>query len=267
MLAKIEELFSRRIPRIDRDVMYPEHKRTENRRYLFDSIGRTFSLPFSYFVLFRTNIPTNAINVASISTGVVASLLFAGQYYVLGAATLFLWIILDCSDGELSRLRHQNFSAYGEMLEQINSNIQYALWLPALALGLYFGGWLAVEWVFASFLAMSLYNVVRGLYSVYPTEKLGEPKNPLLVFIAGQFKSSIEIRKHHFGVALVYYIWRNIMTQGGIFGPLLLVLSILAYYFSYQGLIYFVILYAIGYLAFSIVTLLAFLTFVIVKNI
>ena len=215
-------------------------------------IFRRISLPLSYYILAPLKLSPNVLSILSILSGILAALFFVIQLYVIGSLMIFLWIIFDCADGEVARLTDRK-SASGEMLETLNSNIQYIIWLPSIAYGLYAEEMLSVHWVIIAMLSTALYNVTRKFYGGYPKNNMGEPKNIFMCIIACQFKNMGELREKYSVPSYIYYIWRNILTQLGVFGPTIFVIAI----YDSNLLPIFVSLYALLYLTFSIITFIA----------
>jgi phosphatidylglycerophosphate synthase len=201
---------------------YSQAKRETKKVYALVILQRKVSLPLSYFLLVPLRVSPNAITVASSVVGVLAAYAFATAHFVLGAWLTIVWGIMDCCDGEVARLTGRQ-SKFGELLETLNSNLQYATWLPAITYGLYATGRLALEWVFAAFLACAVFNVVRGLYGKYPYAYLGEPEGTLKSFVACQFKDMREARLRNRPAAFVFYAWRNVVAQHGLFELVFLV--------------------------------------------
>ena len=228
---------------------YSQAKRETKKVYALVVLQRKVSLPLSYFVLVPLRISPNAITVVSSIVGVLAAYAFASAQFVLGSWLTIIWGIMDCCDGEVARLTGKS-SKFGELLETLNSNLQYAIWLPAIAYGLYASGKLTVEWVFAAFLACAIFNVVRGLFGKYPQAYLGEPKGPLRSFLACQFKDMLEARRHNRPGAFVFYAWRNVVAQHGLFELVFLVTASL----FPHALPYAVMVYVVIYATFGVVT-------------
>jgi hypothetical protein len=65
---------------------------------------RKMSIPLTWLLL-KTPLRPNEISLIAISCGVLAAILFAIGYWYTGVAIMFLAILLDFSDGEVSRYR------------------------------------------------------------------------------------------------------------------------------------------------------------------
>jgi phosphatidylglycerophosphate synthase len=231
---------------------YSQAKRETKKVYALVFLQRKVSLPLSYFVLVPLGVSPNAITAVSSVVGVLAAVAFAMGRFGLGAWLTIIWGIMDCCDGEVARLTGRQ-SKFGEVLETLNSNLQYAIWLPAIAYGLYARAELALKWVFAAFLACAIFNVVRGLYGKYPEAYLGAPEGELKSFLACQFKDMFEARRKNRPAAFVFYAWRNVIAQHGLFELVFLICALLFPAALPHATMFYVVVYAV----FGIVTFVA----------
>jgi phosphatidylglycerophosphate synthase len=231
------------------DQAFSPAKRETRKVYALVILQRKISLPVSYFVLAPLGVHPNAITAASSIVGILAAVAFALGHFVGGAWMTILWGVMDCCDGEVARLTGRQ-SKFGELLETLNSNLQYAIWLPAIAYGLYSGGALELGWVFAAFLACAVFNVGRGLWGKYPVAYLGQPVGRARVFLACQFKDMFELRRTDRVAAMVFYAWRNVVAQHGLFELLFLCFAL----FIPSGLPFLTMFYVVVYGVFGIVT-------------
>ena len=231
---------------------YSKAKQETKKVYALVFLQRQLSLPLSYFVFVPLGIAPNVLTVFSMVLGVAGAYLLATGAFVAGSLGLIAWGLIDCCDGEVARLTGRQ-SAFGEALETLNSNIQYVLWLPALSYGLYADGRFGVEWVLAALLSSALFNAVRGGYGAYPQKYMGEPTSRLKRFVACQFKNMHELRREDRFAAVVFYGWRNVVAQHGLF-ELIVLITALAFPSALSGVVMF---YVVVYTAFSVVTIAA----------
>jgi len=218
---------------------------------------RRVSVFVSYF-LSRTSIHPNVITLFSILSGVLGAAAFAAGRYAFGGLGAFLWMLFDCTDGEVARLTGKT-SSIGKTLEPLNSDIQYMILLPSLSIGLYRTGVIAVHWVYLAFYAAGLYNIARKFYTSYNDKRFGRPRGWKKILLAVQFKDMGELRMQHPGLGLTFFVWRNIITQGGVLYPLLIFISLVSLAsapLAEQWLGIVLMVYATLYLAFSVGTLL-----------
>jgi phosphatidylglycerophosphate synthase len=231
---------------------YTPGKRETKKVYVLVALQRRLSLPLSYFVFVPLGVSPNLLTILSMLVGLGGAYLLATGWVASGAMVLIVWGLLDCCDGEVARLTGR-LSPAGALLETLNSNVQYVLWLPALCYGLYTEGQLGVQWVFAAFLFSGLFNTVRGFYGNYPVKFLGPPAGPLKTFLGCQFKDMFSLRQNHRVPAFVFYGWRNVIAQHGLF-ELVVLVSALAFPAALTGVaIFYVFVYAL----FSVTTIVA----------
>lgn len=242
------------LPKHVNEALIPRSKVVYGNRHFLCLILRQFSLPTSYYVLAPLKISPNIITSLSICSGIGAAFALATSNYILGAILMILWGFLDCCDGEVARYTERQ-SKYGAVLEIINSDLQYVLWLPALSYGLFAGGFLDVSWAFLAFVSCGLFSVLRTVLNVYPEDILHQPKSRLVTFVACQFKNMEEMRSDHLFASYFYNIWRNIITQQGMFELTVLIAAC----FYPPALKYLVMFYVSAYIAFVSLMLLSLL--------
>ncbi len=103
-----------------------------------DWIMRKFSIIFTIFFV-RTNITANQISLLSILFGIISAFLFMKGtyiYYLLASLSLFLWFVLDHSDGEVARYKKQK-SNLGHFLDKMMHSIVHPLVFLGIGFGLY----------------------------------------------------------------------------------------------------------------------------------
>ncbi len=246
-------------------IMYPSLKRSDEEKFILVFLARRVSMRMSYYIWAKLGVHPNIVTLFSILLGIAGSISFIYQQYLMGGILLFFWMVFDCCDGEVARFTGKT-SSLGERLEVLNSNLQYAIWLPSLAIGLYLAEAITLYWVFGAFLGASLYNVFRSVYANYPKDILGEPTSNKMIMIAVHFKNMKELRARYPGRALSYIIRHNILSQGGIFVPAIILLSFLMKNSTILLLSYLANGFTIIYLSFSIITLLGLSTIIIYSS-
>jgi phosphatidylglycerophosphate synthase len=216
---------------------------------------RRVSYLVSYFFLLPLGFSANGVTLLSILSGIAAAGFALCGLFVMAAILMIVWALLDLCDGEVARFTGK-FSNVGSVLEPINSDLQYVLWLPTIAAGLHLMGELSFAWVMASCFGCGTFTVMRKLYSTYPVLTLGEPDSRLKLIVASQFKTARKYRQESNVGKWTFIVWRNVMTQFGLFESLFLVLSIgHRAGLGPTGLRYFVYFYASGYLGLSTASL------------
>jgi phosphatidylglycerophosphate synthase len=218
---------------------------------------RHISWIVSFHVLVPLRLHPNAVTVLSMASGVTAAAFAVSGYFLAAAVFILIWALLDCCDGEVARFTGRQ-SKVGQVLEGLNSDLQYALWLPAIAAGLHLTGALTFGWVVAAFFGAAGFNVVRKFFAVYPVSVLGDPHTPLRLMVASQFKNSADYRRRSVSGRVVFIAWRNLLTQFGIFEALFFLLALgpqIGWFGDY--LHYFTWFYASAYLTLATVTLAA----------
>jgi len=216
---------------------------------------RHVSYLVSYYIFVPLGFSANAVTVLSILSGIAAAGFALGGLFLAAAILMIVRGLLDYCDGQVARFTG-NLSSIGALLEPINSDLQYLLWLPSIAAGMHLMGKLPFAWVMAACFGCGTYIVMRKLYSAYPLSILGEPDSRLKLIIASQFKSAHQYRRESSTGKWMFIIWRNVLAQCGLFEALFLVLSIgYTARVGVSGLRYFVYFYAFSYLTFSAVSL------------
>jgi phosphatidylglycerophosphate synthase len=216
---------------------------------------RHVSYLVSYYVFVALGVSANAITLLSILSGIAAAGFALCGLFLVASLLTIVRNLLDYCDGQVARYT-DNVTKIGRRLEPINSDLQYLLWVPCIAAGLYLVGDLSFGWVLAAFFGSGTYNITRQLYSDYPRSILGEPVNKLALIVAAQFKTAREYRERSRIGSWMFVIWRNVLTQGGVFELLFLLASIgYAAGAGPVGLRYLVYFYASTYCLFSIASL------------
>ncbi len=101
-------------------------------------INRKFSILITR-LLIKTPVIPNHITVISILTGLTAAFfLSTGEYgyAILGSFIFLISTILDCTDGEIARLRYQE-SKYGSLLDIIGDNVVHLAIFCGITIGAY----------------------------------------------------------------------------------------------------------------------------------
>lgn len=197
--------------------------------------ARKFSIYFT-FLFVRTRITPNQITFLSVL------ILFAGtacffvprqEWFVLGAALLFLNVILDACDGEVARFR-KTASVTGTMyVEPVSHDIQYGLMFPLLGAALFLQG--HSPWFL---LLGGMAGIMKLLY------RLLEIRNWDLNYY-GASQEKLEQMKKEFdkkssAMKIFYFLNKNFFSSTGV--SLLLVVAAIVNRFDW-----YVVLFAIVY--------------------
>lgn len=208
------------------------------------------------YLLFRLGFYPNQVSLMSIFAG-----LFAGVFAMKGELFIFsllclLWAVLDCCDGELARLiasRKGTAGTSGSVIELINSNIQYALWIPGIAIGQFIEGKVGLEVLIFSVCSSIMYSATRVVMN-FDISNQSDHEGKLKVFFISQTKNGDHLRNRKIEYKIIYIFWRNALTQFGIF-PLIWLFSSLNPNMLPPNLV--LMLFTFSYAAFSICVLLA----------
>ena len=103
-----------------------------------DWIMRKFSIIFTLFFV-KINITANQVSSLSIVLGIISAFLFMKgtyTYYLLASLFLFLWFVLDHSDGEVARYKKQK-SNLGHFLDKMMHSVIHPLVFLGIGFGLY----------------------------------------------------------------------------------------------------------------------------------
>jgi len=95
---------------------------------------RIFSKPLTKLLL-HTPLTANQISLTMICFGIASAIFFIMNSYYLAILYLFIFFVLDCSDGEVARAKNQQ-SLRGEYLDQLAHGIIHPLILFSIGLGL-----------------------------------------------------------------------------------------------------------------------------------
>lgn len=122
-----------------------------------DAYSCSISPFFTKFFL-RFNILPNDVTILMIVSGIIGAILFAVPVVwvkVTGVVFIHLWYILDCSDGEIARIR-KIFSKYGKEIDYMAHTINHPLFiLSYIITSFYFGvshiyivaGYVLLAWI------------------------------------------------------------------------------------------------------------------------
>jgi phosphatidylglycerophosphate synthase len=75
---------------------------------------------FVTWVLCKTSVTPNQVTIASIISALICGIFYASGMFVWGSLFLFLSHMLDCTDGNLARVK-ETFSAFGRWLDFIGN--------------------------------------------------------------------------------------------------------------------------------------------------
>jgi hypothetical protein len=176
---------------------------------------RVFTWVLTYIIFKPLRIKPNLVSILGIFTGLIASLFALRSEYNLFSYCVLLWTIFDCVDGELARLT-KNFSSRGLILEKINSDLQYSLWIPTLGIGLFNQGFITLFELFAALVSTAIFVALRSFLNKKPVGIKNIHKD-LRRIIGSQFKDGNVYRSHSLVGKTLYIFWRNGTTQFGLF--------------------------------------------------
>jgi phosphatidylglycerophosphate synthase len=208
------------------------------------------------YLLYKCRMTPDLVSILSIFSGLLATYFGIQGDYLLFAGLYFVWAILDCCDGELSRLYKVKGRAWpkeGAVLEPINSDVQYATMLPALAIGLLGESELSAVHVFFSLVSTAGYVSTRKLLGTRDKKIHALSRRQLLLFYS-QTKSGSDLRDQFPWTNTLYILWRNALTQFGVFPILIFVASVNPGIISIRELVVF---YTVAYGLFSIILIVA----------
>ena len=233
-------------------------------RYILSYIFiRRFSWMIALLLSKIDKIKPNHVSVLSLICGFFASYQLAHGNWIVAAIFMILWATFDCVDGELARYT-QRFTKSGGVIERINSDIQYLLWIPGFSIGLYLNEQIGSHTVMLSCMVVGLFNIARPFLNKAP-DFLLKKENTILMLLSAQFKQS-KIERQVMPLAnKIFILWRNLFTQFGIFEIGLLLIGIIDY-FSGIELYIFLFYWALGgYLLISFIVLLAIIIWSIIE--
>lgn len=231
-----------------KQICYPKSKSAYDNKLIFVFFVRKISIFFTYLFI-KLGIGANQTTLLSILSGLGGCYLLSfGDYKlsIYGAVLINAWMLFDCMDGEIARYRGP--SELGASLEVLNSDLMYAALLPSIAVGVfrYSGQHLII--VVAGFSGAISYLLFRGMK---PSRK--EASSRLEAFLLAQFKGN-QGDAPRLGT-FFYFLRMNLLSQGGIWHPLVLVLAVL------DRLSHLVMVYSSAYILQYIVTVLGFIVY------
>ena len=87
--------------------------------------------PFLTKLFIKTSITPNRVTLLMILSGIVGAALFSVNLVwikIIGIIFIYLWYILDCSDGEVARIK-KRFSRYGKDIDYLAHFINHPLYI------------------------------------------------------------------------------------------------------------------------------------------
>tara|TARA_B100000989_G_scaffold55108_1_gene37064 strand:- start:1728 stop:2510 length:783 start_codon:yes stop_codon:yes gene_type:complete len=251
------------VPKKYVDKIFPLRKRNNDNFFILGFILRRISIPITYYILRHTSIKPNSISILNFLLTILIGVFFIFSQFLIGSILLIFWGLLDNLDGELARLKNLN-SSLGSALEKYNSDLMYMICLPSINLGLYNVGENQIFYFILSFFACGIYSILRSFISIFPTKKI-LLNNYFIIFIACQFKNMDLLRKKNVFYSFIFYLWRNLFAQIGLFEIFILIFSILFTLGYYDYLNYFSIIYSFVYFIFDIILILGIYIFTRIK--
>lgn len=168
----------------------PEVSSRLDENWYLKRVSRKVSIFFSKFFLIIKMTP-NQVTGLMIITGIAGSILFAFPSIILSILAFIvfqLWLILDCSDGEVARLSGK-ISLFGPYLDRLNHYITDIFLLASLGVKLYIitnntlylflGTLLSLINIFSRLLFRSVSSTILEyrVYENYERKNLRENKN------------------------------------------------------------------------------------------
>ena len=232
-----------------RHVMQPPEKLAVERRYFLLFLLRLIS-PVTSYPLYWLRVPPNMVTAMSVAAGIAGSVQLIRGELVWGAALMLVWALLDCSDGEVARASGRS-SRFGAALETVNSDIQYMLLMPSLALGWRRSGGEEGLW----FLALAFWGTMGYMLFRHLLEKRGDP-NLSVPLLASQTNLGAAARRASRLGNVLYLLRRNLLSQDGVLLPVILAVALLEW-----GVGWVVVAHSTASLALFGTYLVAFLAF------
>ena len=149
----------------------PEWKRKKD-----PILSRLFYRPVSFWVasvMTNLNISANTVSYFSAIIGIISCVCFLFQkteIHIIGALLINIWLILDCTDGNIAR--SVKTEAFGEFADGISSYILVGLMCSMMGVATYFEGGIFVHagnpWmILLGGLASSADSLMRLIYQKY----------------------------------------------------------------------------------------------------
>lgn len=193
-------------------------------------VCRKISAYFSW-VFSRTPITPNQVSLLMILSGIIGGVFLAMPGYInglLGALFLHLFLILDCTDGEVARIKRK-FSSKGKFLDLLANDIVFASIFIGLIFRLFNGQNFVVITAGFGAIVFFLLSKLFPHYAMEADEKLtGQYLNPII--INTKFKSIVFkiIKNFTFPPIII-----AIVTLAAIFNMLSIILFSYAIFFAF----------------------------------
>jgi len=153
------------------------------------TVCRKLSVYFAWFFA-RTSITPNQISLLMILMGIIGGVFLAMPGYVnglLGVLFLHLFLILDCTDGEVARIKRK-VSSKGKFLDLIANDIVFVSIFSGLCFRMYQDSFVLIAGFGA--IIFFLFSKLFPLYAKVADEKLtGKYLNPII--FNTKFKSKV----------------------------------------------------------------------------
>lgn len=200
--------------------------------------SRFFSIYFTRFFI-KVGVSPNWLNVLGVFTFFTGMSLFVlNDFYVnfLGAALVYLSIIIDCCDGEVARFK-QMHSVLGSMYnEPISHDVMYGFMFLPIGVGLYLSGYSPFFMLLGGIAGISKL-LYRGLEIRFWNIVHDKKERSEIVAMKDAYK------KKHIAVRFVYWMNKNLFSSTGVFLGMLIFLPfnrldlyLLFYAFGFFGL-------------------------------
>lgn len=132
-----------------------------------DNIFWIFS-PFITKLMIKLNLIPNEVTILMIISGIIGAIFFAMpniSFKVLGMIFIYLWYLLDCSDGELARIK-KKYSLFGKELDYLAHFINHPLFCVSFGISIIQLNKWAVKKVIFIFLGILICNIWMRVISI-----------------------------------------------------------------------------------------------------
>lgn len=213
---------------------FPEWKRKKD-SFLVRHLFRPLSF---YTAAFAANLglSANQVSLISLPVGVISACLFlipSRVYHILGAILAWIWMLMDCTDGNIARTIKKE--KYGEFIDALSSYVFLPLLFIGLGMGAYLEGGILLSDRNPWFILLGAY---AGLFDVLP--RLAYQKLRFTELSEGYGKAA--------GIQDQGKAYKRILRElglNGLFLPALLVCSsigaldiLILFYFCIQSLLF-----------------------------
>lgn len=203
--------------------MTPEKKASDRyglfEYYVARPLSYYLTIPFLY-----TGLSPNAISLISILPPIIALIvMYLGRgigWYLLGWFFMFLWVVMDCVDGNVARYRKQ-FSRLGNVYDGMAGYVALVLSFLAVGIAASHSPGLFQEMIHLPLDMYIILGALSGIFTLYPRLVMHLAMN-----IVGKDSSASSLKdRQHFSP--IYLIGFNITTPSGLVHVLRLIAILL----------------------------------------